>query len=567
MYISLFANLRNWNFNAAYYHGPYTMVEHYSKFYNYLNPKTVRLIGGYRVLFFEKIFEYSIRGTYSYVIHAKTNRLGISNELVARPGGNWTLSLSNSIGHQSTFDKLTENKYKYNNMYFEFRIRKEFGINQPKFKYINLDLIFFKDLNGNGVRDPNEPGVNNVLVSIDKDWELTDSLLGKDRHGEFYTMEFLSDLDGRVQYKNIPDGYYTINFTPVGKNIDSFVAESSQLRLHLKNSEIVEIPFQERNKIFGQIVMNRSKLSNLGTIDISNIKVTADDGKGKIYSTLTDKNGRFVIYVPSIEKYTVSINNIFREHFDLEQNTFDVQLNGYKQFELTFIFTEKQRRINFAQQIDFSGEGQQILAVKRTNLAGTVKDEATFAPIKAIVKIIDQETGNTIAETVTDGRTGNFYTTFVSGDNYHLDVTAEGYWFYSERLMGEQISTFLNLNRDVALTAITIGSKLTLHNVVFNRNESGLNEEAKVELSRLLDVLNANPGIQIEIVGHCDDVEAISNVGVAEARAREVMKYLVENGYTNVTSRTMGASDPVINEATEEARRINRRVDAIVISK
>lgn len=567
MYISLYTNLRNWNFNAAYYHGPYTMVEHYSKFYNYLNPKTVRLIGGYRVLFFEKIFEYSVRGTYSYIIHAKTNRLGVSNELVARPGGNWTLSLSNSIGHQSTFDKLTENKYKYNNLYFEFRIRKEFGINQPKFKYLNLDLIFFKDLNGNGVRDPNEPGVSNVLVSIDKDWELTDSLLGKDRHGEFYTMEFLSDIDGHVRYKNIPDGYYTVNFTPVGKNIDSFVAESSQLRLHLKNSDIIEIPFQERNKIFGQIVMNRSKLSNLGTIDISNIKVTADDGKGKIYSTLTDKNGRFVIFVPNIEKYTVSINNIFREHFELEQNTFDVQLNGYKQFELSFIFTEKQRRINFAQQIDFSGEGQQIQAVKRTNLAGTVKDEATFAPIKANVKIIDQGTGNTIAETVTDGRSGNFYMSFVSGDNYHLDVTAEGYWFYSEGLMGEQISTFLNLNRDVMLTAITIGSKLTLHNVVFNRNESGLNEEARVELSKLLDVLNANPGIQIEIVGHCDDIEAINNVGVAESRAKEVMRFLVENGYTNVTSRTMGGSDPVINEATEEARRINRRVDAIVISK
>ena len=77
MYISLYTNLRNWNFNAAYYHGPYKMVEHYSKFYNYLNPKTVRLIGGYRVLFFEKIFEYSVRGTYSYIIHAKTNRLGL----------------------------------------------------------------------------------------------------------------------------------------------------------------------------------------------------------------------------------------------------------------------------------------------------------------------------------------------------------------------------------------------------------------------------------------------------------------------------------------------------------
>ncbi len=567
MFISLFANFRNLNLNATYYHGPYTIVEHFAKFYNYKNSKSIRLVGGYRALFFEKIFEYNIRGSYSYIIESQTNRLGVNNELSAKPGSGWTLSLSNTIGYQSTFDKLTENKYKYNNMYFEFRIRKEFGFNQPKFKYLNLDLIFFKDLNGNGVREPDEPGVSNVLVSLDKDWELADSLLGKERHGEFYAMEFLSDYDGYVKYRNIPDGYYTINFSPIGKQTGNFVAENSQFKIHINKDEVIEIPFQEKNKIFGQILMNRSKLSNLGTIDISGIKVTATDTKGKMYSTLTDKNGRFIIYVPNVEKYTVSINNIFREHFELEQNTFDVQLNGYKQFELSFIFSEKQRRINFAQQVDFDSRGQEIQVIRRTNLAGTVKDGATFAPIKAVVKIVDQETGNTIEETVTDGRTGSFYMSFTSGNNYNLDVTSDDYWFYSEALLGDQLSTFMNLNRDITLTAITIGSKLTLHNVVFGRNESALNEEAKVELTRLINILNNNPSIEIEVVGHCDDVEAINNVAVAENRAKEVTKYLVEKGYNNVISKSMGASQPAINEATEEARKANRRIEIIVTSK
>jgi outer membrane protein OmpA-like peptidoglycan-associated protein len=519
------------------------------------------------ILFFEKIMEYTLRGNYTYDIAAKLNRISASNELTARPGYGWTLAFSNTLGYQATTDKETDEKYKYSNMYFEFRVRKEFGFNQPRFKYLTANVSFFKDLNGNGIRESDEPGVENVLVSIDKDYQMADSILGSDRRGEFYAMEFLSDLNGVVTYKNIPDGFYNIRFTPMGKNAGNFVTEYSNLRIHLDKSQTIEIPFQEKNKIFGQILMNRSKLSNLGTIDISNIKVTATDTKGKMYSTLTDKNGKFVIYVPNVEKYTVSINNIFREHFELEQNSFDVQLNGYKQFELTYIFTEKQRRINFAQQVSFDAQSQQVQVVRRTNLGGTVKDGTTFAPIKALVRIVDAPTGNVVSETVSDGRTGTFYVSFVSGQNYRLDVTADDYWFYSEQLVGEQLSTFMNLNRDITLTAITVGSKLTLRNVTFERNEATLNEEARVELKRMLDVLNANPGIQIQIVGHCDDVEAIDRVVIAEDRAKAVMKFLVENGYTNVTHSTSGGMDPVANEASEEARKLNRRVEAIVISK
>lgn len=567
LYTSIYTRLRNWNLNASYYHGPYTMSEHYARFYNKINSKTVRVICGYSKLLFDKVLELSLRGSYAYVVVTKTNRIGLNGEIMATPGKGWTITFSSTLGHQSTFDDLTEAKYKYNNLYFEFRLRKEFGFHQPQFKYLNLDLYFFKDLNGNGLRDKDEPGIDNVLVSIDKDYELSDSLLGTDRKGEFFAMDFLSDLYGKVTYKNIPEGYYTITFSPVSNNVGNYVSESSQIKAYLNKSEVIEIPFLEKNKIFGQILMHRSKLSNLGTIDISNIKVTATDASGKIYSTLTDKNGKFVIYVPNVEKYTVSLNNIFREHFELEQNTFEVQLNGYKQFELSFIFTEKQRRINFAQQINLEGQNQQIQVVKRTNIAGTVKDGATFTPIKANIKVVNQETGEIIAETVTEARTGNFFTSFSSGNNYHLDITADDYWFYSEPLMGDQIPTFLNLNRDITLTAITVGSKLTLNNVTFERNSATLDEEAKVELTRLIDVLKSNQGIQLEIVGHCDDVEAIDNITIAEDRAREVMKFITEKGYVNVTYKSMGISDPAVNETTEEARKINRRVEAVVVNK
>ena len=82
-----------------------------------------------------------------------------------------------------------------------------------------------------------------------------------------------------------------------------------------------------------------------------------------------------------------------------------------------------------------------------------------------------------------------------------------------------------------------------------------------------MEVLNENPDIQIQIVGHCDDIEGIDNVKVAEERAKAVMKHLMENGYSNVEFSAEGPFQPLVNETTEEARKLNRRVEAIVISK
>lgn len=565
-YIALSARMRWWSFSAAYYDGPVTMSQHYSKFYAQYNTKTVRLSPALNLIIVKRLLEYSLRGNYTFDITARMNRLSISNELVSKIDRGWTLTLSNTIGHQVSKDQVTDDKYKYSNMYFEFRVRKEFGFRQPNFKYVDLNVVFFKDLNGNGTKDPDEPGVENVMTTIDRDYAMSDSVFGGEQRGEFYTMDFLSDQSGIVQYRNIPDGFYTIQYTPLGKSDNTFITESSSTQIYLDTkTQLVEIPFMERNKIFGQIVMLRNKISNLGTIELSNIKVTAIDSRGRMFSTLTDRSGRFVIYVPAVERYTVSINNIFREHFELEQNSFEVQLNGYKQFELTYIFTERQRRINFAQS-GTDGSGQ-IMAVKRTNLSGSVKDATTFAAIKATVKVISSLTGAVVAETASDGRTGNFYLSYNSGENYRLDITADDYWFFSEEIIADQYSTFVNINRDVQLSAITVGNKITLNNVTFGHNSAELDEEAKIELSRVIEVLKVNPNIHIQIVGHCDDVEAITNPSISVTRAREVMNYLAQSGYTNVEIENEAGYSPLTTDVTEEARQINRRVEAVVINK
>lgn len=557
--------MRNWSLFASYYHGPSTISQHYMRFYNNRNARSVRVMPSMNWFFLKRHLEYIMRGNYGYDIDAEMQRLSLSNMLVLSVGDGWTATFTNTIGYQATIDKVSEEKYSYSNMYFEFRLRKEFGFNQPRFKYVDLDIIFFKDLNGNGVLDPGEPGVDNVLVGIDRDFALADSAYGQGRRGEFYSIEMLSDMEGRAVYRNLVDGFYTIKYRSLGVNNSVYVAEKSFMNVYVDHSQTITIPFQERNKIFGQVLVNRSKLSNLGNIDIANIKVTATDTKGKVYSTLTDKTGHFVIYVPNVEKYTVAINNIFREHFELEQNSFEVQLNGYKQFELTFIFTEKQRKINFNTQLSFESQSQQVQVVRRTNLNGTVRDASTGATVRALVRVIDDRTGEVVTETRSDSRTGSFYATFASGPGYSLHVTADDYWFYSEPLQGDQITSFLNLQREVLLVPISAGGNLELRNVVFASGDSELSDAAKIELQHVIEILQANPNLKIKLVGHCDDIEAIDDAGVSERRVKAALKFMLDNGYTNALIESAGASRPLVDEASEQARALNRRVEAVVV--
>ena len=125
---------------------------------------------------------------------------------------------------------------------------------------------------------------------------------GYNTTGYFMTADLLSDFNGTVTYENIPEGFYLLEYFPVSKIEGAFSTDETMQLVKIDKDKNIEIPFTENNLIFGNIILNRSKLSNLGNIDISNIKITAEDSYGKKYSALTNASGEFKIYVPNVDK-------------------------------------------------------------------------------------------------------------------------------------------------------------------------------------------------------------------------------------------------------------------------
>jgi outer membrane protein OmpA-like peptidoglycan-associated protein len=564
---------RDWGVFFRYNYGPYNGNQYYNYFFSGDFSQLLRLMPYYRAYIYKDIIQLDSRLNYMYSLNRSTHRLNLGNEvrfhldygIMLRFIANFTLQ--STTGESQRVQMQEEQQYTYTNSYFELRLQKRFNWNQPRLKYYDLNVNLYKDLNGNLKKEPNEPGIKNVLVNIEKlDPSKIDSIdVDYGRTGNLAKNRLLSGMSGQVTYKNIPQGVYKLKLKNVGKQTGKFSADQQEVLVRMNKNRVVNIPYLEKNKIFGKVILNRSKLSNLGNIDVSNIKVIAEDSKGRKTSALTNKKGEFTIYAPSVDKYDVYVNNIFKEHFNLRKNHYTVQLNGYKQFEVNFIFDEKRRKINFTP----SGQDDdvEVKSVKRTNLSGVVKDENTLEPVRAEIEIVDNSSGSTVATTHSDRKTGRFSTSFMTGPNYSMIVTAPGYWFYSEELELDQMLTIQDVEKEILLENIIIGKKIVLDNLRFKAGSAEIPNDAYPELDRLIKQLKQNPNIRIKVSGHSDALETLDNPKISEKRAKAVTKYMMQNGFSNIEYVGYKDKRPVAPNDSEANRAKNRRVEFVIVDK
>lgn len=560
-YFSINLRAKYFNLIAFYNSGARTVNDQLSFAYMNKSIRKLQFIPSFNAFIYKDIVELYAGWSYTNNLSSRLSYSNITGQITCYLPKDWqfrTLAVY-SLQKRTTSQDVSET---YQTFYAEASIRKEFNLQHPRVKYHNLCFTFFKDFNGNYVQDVNEPGIKNVLVRIEK---IKSDIIGR-IPSDFSNTDLLSDNNGNVFFENIPEGLYSISYNPIGNEAGTYSKAKDIVDLRVDKSGDYYFPFVEKNKVLGKIVLNRSRLSGLGKVDVSNIRITATDSRGNTFSTLTDREGGFIIYAPVTDEYIVNINNIFYEDFDLRQNNFRVQFNGYKQFEVNFVFDEKIRRINFSPSTsDNLAEG--VLQVRRTNLRGTVKDATTLKPLRARVNLVNTKNNSVVSAVYSNAQTGDYGLSFLADDIYLIEVLADDYWYFSESLNLNQVTTFMNVTKDIMLKQISIGSKMELNIRFAEINKSALGPETVAELNRLLRILKDNSNIKIEIQGHCDDLEAINNPQIGEERAKAVAKYLIENGFSNLQVRGFGNTAPIAPSDTEENRTLNRRVDIEVISK
>jgi outer membrane protein OmpA-like peptidoglycan-associated protein len=110
----------------------------------------------------------------------------------------------------------------------------------------------------------------------------------------------------------------------------------------------------------------------------------------------------------------------------------------------------------------------------------------------------------------------------------------------------------------------------TIDNLLFETNQSKLNEKSLTELLKLTDYLKAHPTYTIEIIGCADSIgKASNNLTLSKKRAESVAEFLISNGISKdkIFSKGIGSLNPKKRNDTEENRLQNRRVDIIIKKK
>jgi peptidoglycan-associated lipoprotein len=111
------------------------------------------------------------------------------------------------------------------------------------------------------------------------------------------------------------------------------------------------------------------------------------------------------------------------------------------------------------------------------------------------------------------------------------------------------------------------GNAGLLQALYFETDRSDLTPDAQRLLDRKLALLRANPRLEVQIEGHCDDRGPDEyNLALGNRRAAAVKRYLVEHGLADarLTVTSFGEERPAGPGANEEAWARNRRAEFVV---
>jgi peptidoglycan-associated lipoprotein len=103
----------------------------------------------------------------------------------------------------------------------------------------------------------------------------------------------------------------------------------------------------------------------------------------------------------------------------------------------------------------------------------------------------------------------------------------------------------------------------------FDFDKSDIRPGDAAVLDQKLAILQANPGVTIEIVGHCDERGSDEyNLALGNRRALAARQYLVSRGIAagRINTRSMGEEQPAQMGSTEEAWAMNRRDEFTIAS-
>lgn len=197
------------------------------------------------------------------------------------------------------------------------------------------------------------------------------------------------------------------------------------------------------------------------------------------------------------------------------------------------------------------------------SIKGFVINEKTITGVPAQIKIVKKSTGKQAALLKTNS--GEFDIALPGGSEYELTIEAQGYLTRYENVTLTS-SKILN----IPITPIEVGKTVALSHVLFERSTASLTKDSYPALDRLYKFLIAHPTVRIELQGHTsNEGDASKNVELSAQRVKAIKNVLTEKGITatRIELKAFGDTHPIAPNDTEDHKKLNRRVEFLILEK
>lgn len=206
---------------------------------------------------------------------------------------------------------------------------------------------------------------------------------------------------------------------------------------------------------------------------------------------------------------------------------------------------------------------------RKTTIAYRLKEGAT-APsglqvIRNYVNAATQAGGKVLYENKDPGNRVVTLRVARNGRDIWAQVTAGDGWDGYNLTVVEVAALQQEVQANAIFDALSRDGRIALQ-IQFDTGKATIRSESLGQIGQAADALRKNPGLAVAIEGHTDNVgQPAANKTLSEQRARAVLAALVEHGVESarLSARGFGSERPVADNATEEGRARNRRVELV----
>ncbi|MBE8722070.1 hypothetical protein [Sphingobacterium pedocola] len=173
----------------------------------------------------------------------------------------------------------------YTTRQIKIGVEKKIGA-QANGREKKLTLIYFEDLNNNGIQDKGEQLVSGILVKING-------------------LAAITNDKGMVTFTAPTDKVYA----PVIANMNGWnTSPLAPSEIGVTKDVKIMMPLVKTVRLSGELrTIKEAYTEAFGSL--AGIRVYAKDAHGMVYKTMTNENGRFNLFLPETE-YTVSIDDV-----------------------------------------------------------------------------------------------------------------------------------------------------------------------------------------------------------------------------------------------------------------